>query len=255
MTNRVNWTPLVVFTIGAFALGCLAGILVVSRHGPQSLLAAEPGVPVIPTATDARQDPSTLLRTSTEVEIGEPPALATPALAPAPPPVTPAATRAPARTPPRASTAPAEMVYPVPLPAPVTPSPANIAVIDEDDGVGAPAIASSTGDAVPAAEPSTPAAPPAVRARPAPLEPPERLRRVPPEYPRFARINNIEGTVVIAATIDTDGKVTYPRVVKSLPLLDRAALDAVQQWQFKPGTRAGQPVPVDVTLSVEFSLR
>ena len=83
------------------------------------------------------------------------------------------------------------MVYPVPLPAPVTPSPANIAVFDEDDGVGAPAIASSTGDAVPAAEPSTPAAPPAVRARPAPLEPPERLRRVPPEYPRFARINNI----------------------------------------------------------------
>jgi protein TonB len=94
-----------------------------------------------------------------------------------------------------------------------------------------------------------------VRPRPAPLEPPQRIRRAAPEYPRFARINNIEGTVVIAATIDTDGRVTYPRIVKSFPMLDQAALDAVKQWEFKPGTRGGQPVPVDVTLSVEFSAR
>jgi protein TonB len=245
MTNRVNWTSLVVFTLTAFALGCLAGTLVVKRHKPQSLLAAE-----VVTESRAAGDE----RQSTEVEIGESNEIA-------PPPATPALTRAPAPAPPRSSRSPrsstpaAEMVYPVPLPAPITPSPANIPTITAGNIEPVSASPPSASDAVPLnAEPATPT-PAVARSRLAPLEQPQRIRRVSPEYPRFARINNIEGTVVIAATIDTEGRVTYPRVVKSFPMFDQAALNAVQQWEFKPGTRGGQPVPVDVTLSVEFSLR
>ena len=249
MTNRVNWTPLVVFTLAAFALGCLAGTLVVKRHQSQSLLAAELIAPDMRPPGDARH--------GTEVEIGKPTEAAPESTAPAATPVAPHATPpTPARTPPR-PTSPAEMVYPVPLPAPVAPSPADVTVIDVEHAKPILVPTPNAGDRAPvnAEAPATISPPAATRARIAPLEPPQHIRRVAPEYPRFARINNIEGTVVIAATIDTDGKVTYPRVVKSFPMLDRAALDAVQQWQFKPGTRGGQPVPVEVTLSVEFSLR
>jgi protein TonB len=78
---------------------------------------------------------------------------------------------------------------------------------------------------------------------------------VPAQYPKVAQMANVEGTVVISAMIDVDGRVTSPRVVQSIPLLDKAALDAVRQWEFKPAMRDGRAVPVSVTLSVEFALR
>jgi TonB family protein len=87
-----------------------------------------------------------------------------------------------------------------------------------------------------------------------PLQPPERIRRTRAKYPKVAEMANVEGTVIIEAVIDENGKITNPRILKSIPLLDAAALDAVKQWEFKPAMRDGRPVAVTAKLSVEFTL-
>jgi len=60
--------------------------------------------------------------------------------------------------------------------------------------------------------------------------------------------------VIIEATIGPTGAVTDTRVLRSIPLLDQAAIDAVKQWQFTPTTLNGQPVPVIMTVTVQFTL-
>jgi protein TonB len=60
--------------------------------------------------------------------------------------------------------------------------------------------------------------------------------------------------VIIEATIDTDGQVVAARVLRSVPLLDDAALQAVRQWQYKPATLNGQAVAVLMTVTVRFAL-
>jgi protein TonB len=245
MTHRVNWTHLLVFTFTAFVLGCCAGMLVVNRHNSESVLAAE----AVPSNTRVPD----VARHGTDVEIRDSMEVVAPPVA-MPPVATPP--RAARDTPARPPAAKPEMVYVVPLQAPITASPADIAPADAEAHALSPAVPPIVNAATANVEVPTPPPPvAAVRQRPAPLVLPQRIRRVAPEYPPFARVNRIEGTVIIAATIDTEGNVTYPRVVKSFRLLDQSALDAVQQWQFKPGTRDGQPVPVDVMLTVEFSLR
>jgi protein TonB len=63
----------------------------------------------------------------------------------------------------------------------------------------------------------------------------------------------VQGDVVIEATIDEEGKVADARVVKSVPLLDQAALDAVRQWQYRPSLLNGVPTPVVMTVTVKFT--
>jgi protein TonB len=58
---------------------------------------------------------------------------------------------------------------------------------------------------------------------------------------------------VIEATIDDEGKVADARVVKSVPLLDQAALDAVRQWQYQPSLLNGVPTAVVTTVTVKFT--
>lgn len=84
---------------------------------------------------------------------------------------------------------------------------------------------------------------------------PVAVRRVDPVYTEAARKARIQGLVIIEAVIDREGNVTDARVLKPLPLgLDLAALNAVKQWKFKPGTLNGQPVPVYYNLTVNFRL-
>jgi protein TonB len=64
-----------------------------------------------------------------------------------------------------------------------------------------------------------------------------------------------EGTVVIEALVDEQGRVADARVVKSIPLLDPSALDAAKQWEFKPATLNGEPVPVLLMLEIQFTLK
>ena len=72
---------------------------------------------------------------------------------------------------------------------------------------------------------------------------PERIHYVAPEYPALARSARREGTVILEAVLDTDGSVREARVLRSVPLLDAAALEAVQQWRFTPTLLNGDPSP------------
>ena len=82
---------------------------------------------------------------------------------------------------------------------------------------------------------------------------PKKIKDVPPVYPALAQTARVSGPVTIEATIDTDGKVIDARVVKSIALLDQAALEAVQQWEYLPTMLNGTPVAVLVTVTVNFT--
>jgi protein TonB len=74
-------------------------------------------------------------------------------------------------------------------------------------------------------------------------------------YPPLARVAHVEGTVILEAVLGADGLVREVGVLRSLPLLDQAAVQAVEQWQFTPTLLNGEPVPVVLTVTVMFSLR
>jgi protein TonB len=84
--------------------------------------------------------------------------------------------------------------------------------------------------------------------------PPVKLHQVDPVYPAEAQANEVEGTVIAHIIIGTDGSVTNAQVVKSIPLLDQAALDAVVQWEFEPTLLNGQPVEVEMDVFLTFTL-
>jgi protein TonB len=77
---------------------------------------------------------------------------------------------------------------------------------------------------------------------------------VAPEYPALAQSAGVQGVVIIEAIIGTDGRVQDARILRSVPLLDQAALDAVKQWEFTPTMLNGKPVPVIMTMTVQFTL-
>jgi len=85
-----------------------------------------------------------------------------------------------------------------------------------------------------------------------PIKAPTKIKDVRPVYPQIALTAKVSGTVVVDATIGPDGKVADAKVVKSVPLLDQAALDAVRQWEYTPTVMKGQPVPVRITVSIVF---
>ena len=84
---------------------------------------------------------------------------------------------------------------------------------------------------------------------------PVKTHHVDPVYPAIAQSARIQGIVIIEATIGVDGRVTNARLLRSIPLLDREALDAVRQWEFTPTLLNGQPVPVIMTVTVNFTLK
>jgi len=83
---------------------------------------------------------------------------------------------------------------------------------------------------------------------------PALVRRVDPFYPEIARQARIEGLVIIEAETDTSGRVRNARVLRSIPLLDQAALDAVRQWIYEPMVINGRPRGVLFTVTVKFKL-
>lgn len=84
---------------------------------------------------------------------------------------------------------------------------------------------------------------------------PKVLERAAPLYPEAARLAGVEGTVLVQARVGEDGRVVDARVLKSVPMLDDAALAAVRQWRFRPAMGEGRPVAVWVAVPVRFSLR
>ena len=81
------------------------------------------------------------------------------------------------------------------------------------------------------------------------------ISRVEPVFPEEARKARIAGIVILEALIDELGNVSNVRVLKPLPFgLDQAALDAIRQWKFRPGTVDGKPVKVIFNLTINFKL-
>jgi len=85
------------------------------------------------------------------------------------------------------------------------------------------------------------------------IRPPTKVKDVTPVYPEIAKAARVSGPVVIEATIGADGKVIDTKVVRSIPLLDQAAIDAVQQWEYTPPLLNGAPVPVLMTVTINFA--
>lgn len=85
---------------------------------------------------------------------------------------------------------------------------------------------------------------------------PKLTKEVKPEYPRQAMADRNQGVVRLECVVKADGTVGDARVIDSLgPELDAAAVKALKQWTFSPGTKDGTPVPVTVEVEISFALR
>jgi TonB family protein len=82
---------------------------------------------------------------------------------------------------------------------------------------------------------------------------PRKIIDVKPVYPPEARDAQVQGVVILELRIEPDGHVGGARVLRSIPLLDQAALEAVQQWEFEPTLLNGTPVAVVMTVTVQFT--
>jgi len=80
------------------------------------------------------------------------------------------------------------------------------------------------------------------------------MQRTNPIYPAIARSAHVSGTVVIQATISKSGTIENPRVVSGPTMLRQSALDAVKTWRYKPYLLDGQPMEVETTVNVVFTL-
>ncbi len=80
------------------------------------------------------------------------------------------------------------------------------------------------------------------------------LHKVTPDYPPLARQAHIQGAVVLAAVIGKDGTIQNLHVISGHPMLSGAAINAVKQWKYKPYVLNGQPVEVETTITVNFTL-
>ena len=85
--------------------------------------------------------------------------------------------------------------------------------------------------------------------------PPEKTRNVPPRYPPEAQSAGVTGVVIMDIVIGPDGRVAQAEVVRSIPLLDDAALAAVTQWEYRPTLLNGVAVPIATTVTMNFHLR
>jgi TonB family protein len=83
---------------------------------------------------------------------------------------------------------------------------------------------------------------------------PQRITQAQPTYPAIAKQGRIQGIVEVSIVIDTKGNVERAQIVKSIPQLDKAALDAVRQWKYAPTVVNGAAVPVTMVVQVAFTL-
>lgn len=87
------------------------------------------------------------------------------------------------------------------------------------------------------------------------IKPPKLIKKVDPVYPEVARKAGVEGIVILEAETDAEGNVVRATVLRSIPLLDQAAIEAVRQWKYAPTIINGKPTGVIFTVTVNFSLQ
>ena len=159
------------------------------------------------------------------------------------------------------SAAPVHDLYQIPLniptrisPEPVGPAPSTVDLsMGESSGDG---IASATRTDVfgPSAPPVVHTAQPAIARLTSSMLEGLLISKTTPLYPTIARTAGISGTVVLAATISKAGTIENLRVLSGHPMLTRAAIEAVQTWRYRPYLLNGQPVEVETTINVVFSM-
>ena len=86
------------------------------------------------------------------------------------------------------------------------------------------------------------------------IQAPALVKRVAPVYPSLAARAKVEGVVILEATVGRDGRVEDVEVLRSVPLLDRAAIDAVRQWVYNPLLLNGQAERFILTVTVSFDV-
>lgn len=123
--------------------------------------------------------------------------------------------------------------FPMPPPPPPAPDPAPIARSMVARGGALPVVALRVGGAI---------------------QEPKKTRNVAPIYPQAAKEARVQGIVVLECTISRQGKIVDVKVLRSVPLLDEAAIEAVKQWEYTPTLLEGVPVPVIMTVTVNFRL-
>ena len=84
------------------------------------------------------------------------------------------------------------------------------------------------------------------------LEEGQLVNRVEPVYPHIAAISGIQGQVKLHAIIARDGRIQSLNVISGPPLLVRAALEAVEQWRYRPYVLNGEAVEVETLITVNF---
>lgn len=87
------------------------------------------------------------------------------------------------------------------------------------------------------------------------LNPGMLIRQVQPIYPEIAKRTHTQGKVLLTAVIDTQGRIENLRALSGHPLLIPAAINAVQQWRYRPYILNGQPVEVETQITVNFTLQ
>jgi TonB family protein len=126
------------------------------------------------------------------------------------------------------------------------------------DKAAADAVAGKAAADAAAAKAAAAAAAARAKARVAPvrvggkIKPPTKIKDVQPVYPDMAQSARVAGAVIVEATIGPDGKVIDAKILRSIPMLDKAALDAVRQWEYTPTLLNGVPVPVVLTVTITF---
>ncbi|MBN1271011.1 MAG: TonB family protein [Candidatus Aminicenantes bacterium] len=79
------------------------------------------------------------------------------------------------------------------------------------------------------------------------------LKKVKPVYPRIAQEAGVEGTVILELTTDIYGRVKNQKILRSIPLLDQAAVNAVRQWRYKPAIIDGKKQEMTITVAFAFN--
>ena len=183
-----------------------------------------------------------------------------PTAPPPPPPAAPRAVKAAQPTKPAPTTGPTFTV-PTEIPVGIQPE-TGIDLRDEggvvggvEGGIPRGVLGGILGGMITEVMPAPPPAPPKPRRVGGDIQAPALIHRVEPDYPAVAVVGKVSGTVILEATVNENGEVTDVNLLRSIVLLDRAAIKAVKQWRYQPLVLNGQPVPFILTVTVTFSLR
>jgi protein TonB len=87
------------------------------------------------------------------------------------------------------------------------------------------------------------------------VKPAKLISSAPPVYPTLAKNQHVGGDVKVDALVDASGRVTAMKVISGPTLLHQAAMDALRQWKYQPATLDGKPVPMHVTVTLQFRLQ